>query len=684
MPAHPNERSELPPEITMTTSSIGTARRAFYALAAAVALAACGGGSQRPGNTLTGNTNDGVGWELNVNPAIVDLVEGNSTTVTLTLSCTAPLSVKIDFLGINDNLGNTGLDSASGPQPDPRTIGGQGLRMDCTPAANAVTGLRVSAPAETVHKTTSLRFNVSQSGNPDRTNLSDTFAVAVQVSDAPPPPATAAPGPVLGLNAIAGLNSVRLSWQAAPQAASYTIERTDPGGQVVVLGSTSNTSHLDPNVLPDSLYVYRLTAVNVLGSSPPAQTSARTLAQAGWALVGPDIASGTAAHQPSMVLGRDGQPVVAYVEQLSADIGRLFVKRYDGANWQVVGGAALNAGSRTAASDPILVLDENDQPIVAYSQGNGVLQNIFVARFANGDWANVQAPSQPFDPLNLRAGSRAIRPAMVYTPSAGIVVAWVEDGALALRRFHSLTSDAGWQPFLPGEADPPPRVAMPAVGVRIALPNQYISYQLTVAWIESDGSNSALYVMNGGAGVAADGVVRLGWHLLAPLRPLGPQRLDQFGMFRYTGESLQPLADGSAFSVPTPTLVWADGNQPFEVYPRSWEAATAGWVADGGQPSFGYFGLTLGLMVTATQGRASNIDGFAVSYEGAGQSAIDVNRRTSLAIGGWQTAAPSLALNTQVIGLSLQFDDNDPAMATSERAFGDAATTLRVRRYIRQ
>lgn len=655
-------------------------------LALALGVAACGGGSQRPGNTETGNTPDGIGWELNVNPAIVDLVEGNSTTVALTLSCTAPLSIKIHFLRIINALGSAASEFlyVQGPLPDPRTIGGQELRMDCTPAANAVTALQVSAPAETVLKTSSLEYWFSRAANLDsRLQFSDNFAIAVQVTDAPPVPATAAPGPVLGLGAIAGINSVRLSWQAAPQAASYTLERTDPGGQVVVLRDITNTSHLDPNVLPDSLYVYRLIAVNALGSSAPAQTSARTLAQAGWALVGPDIASGTAAHQPSLVLARDGQPVVAYVEQLSGDIGRLFVKRYDGADWQVVGGAALNAGSRTAASDPVLALDENDQPIVAYSQGNGVFQNIFVARYANGAWASVQAPARPFDPLNLRPGSRAVRPAMAYTPSAGIVVAWVEDDALAIRRFHSLTREAGWQPFRPDETNPQ-RVAMPVVGVRIALADHYISYEMSVAWIESDGSNSALYVMNNGVGVAADGGLQLGWHILEPLRPPGPQRLDQFGMFRYTGYGLQPLAGTLGFTALTPTVVWVDGNQPFHVYPRSWEAATAGWIADGGQPTFGYFGSTPGQMVTAGAGRASNIDGFAVSYEGAGQSAIDVNRRTSLAIGGWQTAAPSLALTTQVVGLSLQFDGNDPAIATSERAFGDAATTLRVRRYVRQ
>jgi hypothetical protein len=88
-------------------------------------------------------------------------------------------------------------------------------------------------------------------------------------------------------------------------------------------------------------------------------------------------------------------------------------------------------------------------------------------------------------------------------------------------------------------------------------------------------------------------------------------------------------------------------------------------------------------MVTANVNRASSgVDGFAVGYETAGLSFIDLNRRTSVYEGGWVTAAPALSLVTQVVGLSLQFHRDEPVIAISERAFGDTAATLRVRRYV--
>jgi hypothetical protein len=643
-------------------------------LAVLLAVAGCVGDSQTPGDTIGGNAFDFDGfpfsWELNFNPSVVDLVEGESTTVTLTVSCTAPTKIRVRFLEAVTTNGGVIHPLEGAPQPDPRTLDNTGLRTDCTPSASAVATMQVSAPADTEIKAAVLTFELSQGHDHIAYwGFLDVFRIAVRVTDAPP---TAPPSPPADFRAVAGLNSVRLSWQAAPQAVSYALERTDPNGRVEVLRDTTGLEHLDSNVVPDAIYVYRLRAVNALGSSAAVQASARTLASSGWAQVGLDISSANAEHEPSLVLDRDGRPVVAYVEKLGGDVGRLFVKRYDGAHWQVVGGAALNAASLTGASDPVLALDENDQPVVAYSQGNGRQQNVFVARYANGAWANVQAPSRPFDPLNLRVGSRAVRPAMAYEPVAGIVVAWVEDGALVIRRFIPERSELGWFPVIEG-ATHPQSVSMPVVSVRLAPALRTGLSAVSVAWIESDGTNFALYAMSPDPGLGG----RV-WRVLDALRTPGPQRLQQFGMLRYTGFGV--TAEGR--SVLTPTVVWAEGSPSLRVYPRTWTASNA-WVDDQGRTSIDYGGVTLGLMVTANVNRASSgVDGFAVGYETAGLSFIDLNRRTSVYEGGWVTAAPALSLVTQVVGLSLQFHRDEPVIAISERAFGDTAATLRVRRYV--
>ena len=517
-------------------------------LGAVTALAACGGGSEPPGNTEAGNTPDGIGWELNVNPAIVNLVEGTRTAVALTLSCTAPLTLNIRFGRL---VAATEADEirlhggAIGPKPDENVTAARGYRLDCTPARNALGAMFVSAPAETDIKTSSLVFYINRysgSNAADYTTLGD-FAVAVSVTDAPPPPATAPPGPVLDFHASAGVREIRLQWQAAEQAARYDIERTGPGSEVVFLRDVSSPTYFDYLVEPDSTYVYRLTAINALGSSGPVQTSARTLDAPQWVSTGSTLAAGVAPHQPSMVLDRNRLPVVAYIEQLAGDVGRLYVKRFDGQVWQIVGGSALNAGSNTGASDPALALDEQDQPIVAFSQGNGTVQNIFVARYQAGAWGIVQDAARPFDPLNAQAGSRGIRPAILYSLHAGIAVAWVEDDALKVRRFGGNTSGTGWQPILAG-VSMPTRLARPVVDVRLGMGSLYDFDTVSIAWIESDGTDSALYVMSAGPVRVANDRLEVRWDIHDTLRPAGPSRLDQFGMFPLSPRRLVDLPDG--------------------------------------------------------------------------------------------------------------------------------------------
>ena len=659
-------------------------------LGAVMALAACGGGSERPGNTEAGNTPDGIGWELNVNPAIVNLVEGTRTAVALTLSCTAPLTLNIHFGRLvgptKDDRDRLLYGGAIGPKPDENVTAARGYRLDCTPARNALGAMFVSAPAETDIKTSSLVFSIDRYSGSNAADYSTlrTFAVAVVVTDAPPPPATAPPGPVLDFHASAGVTEIRLQWQAAEQAASYDIERTGPGSEVVLLRGLTSTAYIDSPLQPDSTYLYRLTAINALGSSAPVQTSARTLDAAQWVSTGSTLAAGVAPHQPSMVLDRNRLPVVAYIERLAGDVGRLYVKRFDGQVWQIVGGSALNAGSNTGASDPALALDEQDQPIIAFSQGNGTVQNIFVARYRAGAWAIVQDAARPFDPLNAQAGSRGIRPAILYSLYAGIVVAWVEDDALKVRRFGGNTRETGWQPIMAG-VSMPTRLARPVVDVRLGMSSLYDFDTVSIAWIESDGADSALHVMSAGPVRVANDRVEVRWDIHDTLRPAGPSRLDQFGMFPLSPRRFASFPDGSAIPALAPTVVWADGNQPFDVFPRVWNPDARAWDQSGGQQSFGYPSARLGLMVTATLGRAASTSGFAVSYEGVGaqlgRTWVDVKR--SALNQPWQDAAPSLALTTQVVGLSLQFADTTPAVATSERDFGAGNYVLQVRRYVR-
>jgi hypothetical protein len=152
----------------------------------------------------------------------------------------------------------------------------------------------------------------------------------------------------------------------------------------------------------------------------------------GWAVLGAPLTLASEVD-PTPSLARDtNHPVVAYVEALGGDVARLFVKRLEGASFVTLGGGALNAGSITAASEPSLVTTTNGQPFVAWIQGNGIQQNVFVARFNGTAWESVGPPGIP---LNYVAGSTASRPALALDAENQPLVAWLENGVVKLKRF---------------------------------------------------------------------------------------------------------------------------------------------------------------------------------------------------------------------------------------------------------
>jgi hypothetical protein len=655
-------------------------------------LTGCFGNSERAGNTTEGNTSDHTGWALNANPAIVDLVEGQSTQVTLTLSCTAALTLNVGYSHrtttvLSEDVEYSGALGA-GPQPDPITEQGRGIQMACTPGRDAVSTMSISAPEQVQVKTSSLVYDIRQYTTEDWFYSFGTVAVAVSISDAPAPPPTAAPAQIGNIHATPGVHQVQLQWDSSAQASRYVLERIGPDNSVVTFQDITAPGYQDSGVLPDTTYTYRVTAINALGGSLPAQTSTRTLAQAQWLPIGSALTSTGAPEQPSMVLDSAGLPVVAYIERLPGDVGRLFVKRFDGQDWRIVGDYALNAGSNTAASDPALALDEDDQPIVAFSQGNGLFQNLYVARFAAGAWVRLQHPAYLLNPLNRVAGSRAFRPAILYGEGSGIFLAWVEDGAMQIQHLINGVAANGWQSVLPN-ATLTTRLARPVTGVSLAFGGPYEGTRVSVAWTESDGFSSSLYVQTAGPVPLTSGTnFRMDWSLHEPLRPTGTLPLSQFGLLPVANFQNIFLPDSNGFQVAlSPTVIWADArDEEFEVFPRTWDPQARTWLRSGGQESFGYGGVRLGRLVTATYSRVSSVQGFALSYEGIGPQAgrTWIQAQSSSFNQTWRAGTPQLALNSEVAGLSVQFNSRSPVLAVAEREFGATKATLRVWRYVSQ
>jgi hypothetical protein len=263
----------------------------------------------------------------------------------------------------------------------------------------------------------------------------------------------------------------------------------------------------------------------------------------GWAQLGSALAASSDAD-PTPSLAMDGaNPVVAYVEAVAGDAARLHVRRLEDSSWVSLGGAALNAGSITAASEPALSLTPNGLPYVAWSQGNGLQQNVFVARFNGTAWESVGAAGVP---LNFSAGSDARSPSLAFGAQGQPMVAWVENGAVRFKLFDgsNWVAGSGGNGPASGVADRV-RLASDANGVPV------------LAWTEGAGANRAIRV-------ARDfGFTPLGTQVNAAA-PADRTAIDHFGL----------LADASGGYV-----TWGQGAAPFDILTRHWDGSA--WVDAG-------------------------------------------------------------------------------------------------------
>ncbi|HEX8818405.1 MAG TPA: hypothetical protein VF794_00650, partial [Archangium sp.] len=101
-----------------------------------------------------------------------------------------------------------------------------------------------------------------------------------------------------------------------------------------------------------------------------------------WQMLGGTINDTTTSNtRPALVMGHDGQPIVAW-SGYSAPETAIWVSRWNGSDWQQLG-SRLSAASGVATSSfrPALALDKNSQPLVAWHESDGTVSNIYVYRY---------------------------------------------------------------------------------------------------------------------------------------------------------------------------------------------------------------------------------------------------------------------------------------------------------------
>lgn len=361
----------------------------------------------------------------------------------------------------------------------------------------------------------------------------------------------------------------------------------------------------------------------------------------GWAQLGSALAASSDVD-PTPSLAMDGaNPVVAYVEAVGGDAARLHVRRLEGGSWVSLGGAALNAGSITAASEPTLSLTPNGLPYVAWSQGNGLQQNVFVARFNGSAWESVGAAGVP---LNFSAGSDARSPSLAFGASGQPMVAWVENGAVRFKRFDgsSWVAASGGNGPASGVADRV-RLASDANGVPV------------LAWTEGSGANRVIRV-------ARDlGFTPLGTQVNAAA-PADRTAIDHFGL----------LADTSGGYV-----TWGQGAAPFDILTRHWDGSA--WVDAGNNR---VINNNPNQLVSLAIDRVNLAVAHSWSLINADVSNLGVSRLSAVS-DNWLVVVPSFndVRQEQAASLSLQMvTTSSPVIASSHR---DAQNRygLRVRRY---
>jgi hypothetical protein len=164
-----------------------------------------------------------------------------------------------------------------------------------------------------------------------------------------------------------------------------------------------------------------------------------------------DVTLADPANSPSLEVDSSGKPVVTWQEGFSTQM-KVYVKRWTGTTWSQVGTTPLNITATQSAETPSLALDAAGQPVVAWQEFYpGGFYNIYVRRWTGTAWVVVGA-----NPLEVKISNYAMYPSLALDSVGNPVVAWEECDAsqigprdclkesdLYVKRFTA----NGWQPF---------------------------------------------------------------------------------------------------------------------------------------------------------------------------------------------------------------------------------------------
>lgn len=198
-------------------------------------------------------------------------------------------------------------------------------------------------------------------------------------------------------------------------------------------------SYVDTSVASDTLYTYELVARNPAGASPAARAFVTTPVAANWTRIGAaDIDAQVAFAQPALALSADGNTVaVAQVVSGTPEQTQVFTNdAFTPNSWTRLAGtpgAALTPAA--AGTQPAVAIDSQGAAIVAWTQAGPSGNDIRVARYdsASAQWVLLGGAldTDPSNPTPLDA----TQPELVLDANDRPVVAWLHSAGVWVKRW---------------------------------------------------------------------------------------------------------------------------------------------------------------------------------------------------------------------------------------------------------
>jgi hypothetical protein len=132
-----------------------------------------------------------------------------------------------------------------------------------------------------------------------------------------------------------------------------------------------------------------------------------------------------------------GAAYVAWSEYNGAMIGQVHVKRFDGSSWVSVGSSSLNVDATKNAFRPS-ISNVGGVPYIAWDESNGTAAQIYVKRFDGSSWVMVGSGA-----LNIDTTKDAIVPNLVSV-GGNPLVGWQEQSGGVSRLYVKRFDGTGW------------------------------------------------------------------------------------------------------------------------------------------------------------------------------------------------------------------------------------------------